>query len=47
MPALFCLITFIIGLFKKEVAYLAVSSVFAIAYSIEQHGKSKSEEEDY
>ena len=39
MTALFCLITFIIGLFKVEVSYLAVSSLFAIAYSIEMHGK--------
>ena len=36
MSALFCMIMFIVGLFKKEVAFLAVSSVFAIAYAIER-----------
>lgn len=36
MLALFCLVTFLIGLFLKDTGYLIASGLFGIAYAIER-----------
>ena len=45
MACLFCLITFIAGLFRKDVAFLAVSALFAIADAISDLAVSKEEDQ--
>ena len=46
MPALMCLVTFVTGLIKQDVSFLAVSSAFAIAYAIERNARGRNIEED-
>ena len=46
MAGLFCIVTFIIGLFKVDVGYLAVSAGFAIADAICELAASRAVSEE-
>lgn len=46
MLALFCLVTFLIGLFLKDTGYLTASGLFAIGYAIERVAGSIAVEEE-